>query len=79
MRFYKSRSSIWWNKGLETKPTYNDFSQIEWEELTNFNVNWLSEISISCVVGLQDTFDLIKIENEEAEVSHEKVKYYYLT
>ena len=79
MRFYKSRSSIWWNKGLETKPTYNDFSQIEWEELTNFNVNWLSEISISCVVGLQDTFDLIKIENEEAEVSHEKIKYYYLT
>ena len=79
MRFYKSKTPIWWNKGLETKPTYKDFSEIEWEELTNFNVNWLSEISISCVVGLQDTFDLIKIENEEAEVSHEKVKYYYLT
>lgn len=79
MRFYKSKTPIWWNKGLETKPTYKDFSEIEWEELTNFNVNWLSEISISCVVGLQDTFDLIKIENEQAEVSHEKVKYYYLT
>lgn len=79
MKFYKSRSSIWWNKGLETKPTYKDFSEIQWEELSNFNVNWLSEISISCVVGLQDTFDLIKIENEDAEVSHEKVKYYYLT
>lgn len=78
MKLYKSKEKIWWNKGNEVKPTKNDFLKIEWEELPNFNINWVDEMTISLICGLKDTFDLIKVENEDSEEEYDKVRYYYL-
>lgn len=79
MKLYKSNLSIWWNKGNEFKPTYTDFKTITWEQVPNFTVNWLTETQIQITLGLNDTFDLVKIESPTNDLDQkEKIKYYYL-
>lgn len=78
IELYKSNRNIWWNKGNEIKPTKEDFLNLQWTKLPNFNINWVDEMTISLVCGLQDTFDLIKIVNEDGETQYDKIRYYYL-
>lgn len=78
MKLYKSKDNIWWNKGNEVKPQLDDFLNIEWEELPNFNISWVNEYTITFTCGINDTFDLVKIVNENTEDPYDKVRYYYL-
>lgn len=77
-KFYVSNISIWWNKGLENKPSYNWFvSNIRWEEITdieNFTVSWIDETHIKVIIPISKRNHLIRIENINLDTN----QYYFL-
>ena len=69
VKFFKSDSKIWWNKGNEVKPNFAEFNAINWTALNNFNVNYVNETTINVNVPVANEFDLLKID-ENGEVTY---------
>ena len=72
--FSKSAEKIWWNKGNEVKPNFEEFNQINWELLPNFNVNYINEMTINLTITNDNDFDLLKIEDTDKN----EITYWYL-
>ena len=72
VKFFKSDTKIWWNKGNEVKPNYAEFQAINWTALNNFNVNYVNETTINVNVPVANEFDLLKIDDNG------EVTYWYL-
>lgn len=77
-KFYVSNISIWWNKGLEAKPSFKWFNKsFEWEEITdteNFTVSWMDETHIKVIIPISKRNHLIRIENINLATN----QYYFL-
>lgn len=77
-KFYVSNISIWWNKGLEAKPSFKWFNKsFEWEEITdteNFTVSWIDETHIKVIIPISKRNHLIRIENINLATN----QYYFL-
>lgn len=75
MKFYYSTNEVWWNRGVEIKPTKDAFLKFVFQPATNFNISWVDELHISVIVPNNNEAKLIKIEDDN---DYPRVKYYYL-
>lgn len=72
-----SNQEVWWNRGVEVKPSRKAFERFTFEKVNNFNVNWIDELHIDVIVPNGKKANLIKIvdPNDDDNVT---TKYYYL-
>lgn len=77
-KFYVSNIAIWWNKGIEAKPSFSWFvKNIDWEEITDtesFTVSWVDETHIKVIIPLSKRNHLIRIEDLNLATN----QYYFL-
>ena len=72
VRYFATRTPIWWNRGNEVKPNYEEFQALQWDELNNFNVTWINEMTIEVILTRGAEFELLNI------VDKRDVTYWYL-
>lgn len=72
-----SNQEVWWNRGVEVKPSREAFARFTFERVNNFNISWVDETHINVIVPNNKKATLIKIidPNDDDGVT---VKYYYL-
>lgn len=67
MRLRYSTQDIFWNKDNEIKPNKNGFNNYlnSMRNATNFNVNYVSELSIKITVPVNEIWKFIEIDDEK--------------
>lgn len=77
IEIFISNQEVWWNRGVEVKPSREAFGRFTFEKVNNFNISWVDELHINVIVPNNKKATLIKIidPNDDDGVT---VKYYYL-
>lgn len=77
IEIWVSHQEVWWNRGVEVKPSRKAFSNFTFEKVNNFNVSWIDELHINVIVPNGKKANLIKIidPNDDDGVN---TKYYFL-
>lgn len=72
-----SNQEVWWNRGVEVKPSREAFRKFTFEKVNNFNISWIDELHINVIVPNGKKATLIKIidNNDDDDIT---TKYYYL-
>lgn len=77
-KFYRCTELSWWNDGTERKPSKRDFDNLQFEEVTNPNMKWISLFNIELTVPSEYEFNFFKLEHTVPNANIPTVEYYYV-
>lgn len=77
-KFYRCTELSWWNDGTERKPSKRDFDNLQFEEVSNPNMKWISLFNIELTVPSEYEFNFFKLEHTVPNSNLPTVEYYYV-
>lgn len=77
---YRCDSISWWNDGTERKPSKKYFDALQWKEVPNKNMKWLSIFNLELTVPVEYEFNFFRLSYTSPKDGSvfDQYEYYYV-